>query len=77
MLLDLDQLLGLGGGGKKGLLDDDVLVRFERGLAHVEVRLRHCANNDDVDIGVGVDVVDGAVAFNAWVVLFGVIVGFG
>lgn len=76
-LLDLHEFFGFSGGGDEGLFDDDVLACFQGGFAHVEVCFGDAGDDDEVDIFIGEGFVDAAVGFGAWVVLLGVVGGFG
>lgn len=63
-----DELVGLGGGGDKGLLGEDVLAGFEGGLCEGKVLVGRGGDDDYVDVGVGDEVVGGGVVLGRGVV---------
>lgn len=65
---DVGQLLGLGGGGHKGLLGEHVLAGLEGALGQVEVVVGRGGDDDDVDFGVGDEGEGVCVVLEGWVV---------
>ena len=63
-----DELVGLGGGGDKGLFGQDVLAGFEGGLCELKVVGGRGADDDNVDVRVGEEVLGAGVVLEVRVV---------
>lgn len=74
---NVGELLGLGGGGDEGLLGQDMLAGFEGLLGQVEVVVGRGGDDNDIDVGVGDEVVGGSVVLEVGVVGGGGVVGLG
>lgn len=74
---NLGQLLGLGGGGHKGLLGEDVLAGLEGALGQVEVVVGRGGDDNDVDVWVGDEGGRVCVVLESWVVGGRGVVGLG
>lgn len=72
---NIGELLGLGGGGDEGLLGQDVLAGLEGLLGEVEVVVGRGGDDNDIDVGVGDEVVGGSVVLEVGVVGGGGVVG--
>lgn len=74
---DVGQLLGLGGGGHKRLLGEDVFAGLECALRQVEVVVGRGGDDDDVDFGIGDEGEGVGVVLEGWIVGGGGVVWLG